>query len=392
MKASLAEPLLPPSHTGSQPTWRWRDVALVAVVGVLGPLSAHVALPDTAVAGLNAAALLVLAIALAAVIEHLAHLVGDVHGSLISASLANVVEFALSLVALRQGMLRFVQVSLLGTVLTSCLLIPGLSFIIRGLSEPRDKLNKHQGAMMSMVLQLASMAYCVATAYNVTESHTHSSACAVYCDARSMLGVSRVVAFMLLACYAVMLVWSTTTHSYLIAKRRSRYKAPQAAADRSVATAPAAAPGVGMSGVGGVGGVVATVACVLVLTLWVVLCADALLGSLDGATHGIGLTRHFAALVLVPNVGGMDAIVTATSLAIKGHVDLALSFAVGTAIQILLGVLPLLVLVSWLVSKGRHRVSLPSDVLHPAPPAVAAEGSASLLCTLLDEAWLSLAR
>ena len=103
-----------------------------------------------------------------------------------------------------------------------------------------------------------------------------------------------------------------------------------------------------------------------------------------------------AALVLVPNVGGMDAIVTATSLAIKGHVDLALSFAVGTAIQILLGVLPLLVLVSWLVSKrrgeGRHRVSLPSDVLHPAPPAVAAEGSASLLCTLLDEAWLSLAR
>ena len=100
MKASLAEPLLPPSRTGSQPTWRWRDVALVAVVGVLGPLSAHVALPDTAVAGLNAAALLVLAIALAAVIEHLAHLVGDVHGSLISASLANVVEFALSLVAL----------------------------------------------------------------------------------------------------------------------------------------------------------------------------------------------------------------------------------------------------------------------------------------------------
>ena len=149
-----------------------------------------------------------------------------------------------------------------------------------------------------------------------------------------------------------------------------------------------------MGGVGGVGGVVATVACVLVLTLWVVLCADALLGSLDGATHGIGLTRHFAALVLVPNVGGMDAIVTATSLAIKGHVDLALSFAVGTAIQILLGVLPLLVLVSWLVSnrEGRHRVSLPSDALHPAPPAVAAEGSASLLCTLLDEAWLSLAR
>ena len=138
MNASLAEPLLPPSRTGSQPTWRWRDVALVAAVGVLGPLSAHVALPDTAVAGLNAAALLVLAIALAAVIEHLAHLVGDVHGSLISASLANVVEFALSLVALRQGMLRFVQVSLLGTVLTSCLLIPGLSFIIRGLSEPRE--------------------------------------------------------------------------------------------------------------------------------------------------------------------------------------------------------------------------------------------------------------
>ena len=47
----------------------------------------------------------------------------------------------------------------------------------------------------------------------------------------------------------------------------------------------------------------------------------------------------------------MDAIVTAANLALKGHVDLALSFSVGIAIQILIGVLPVLVLVGWAIGQ-----------------------------------------
>ena len=114
------------------------------------------------------------------------------------------------------------QINLLGTVLTSCLLVPGLSFVLRGLSESRDKLNKHAGAMVSMCLLLASLAYSVTTAYNVTSQHKHS--CHQYCDVPQVTGISHLVAIVLLVCYAVLLVWSTVTHSHLIAKRRSKYK------------------------------------------------------------------------------------------------------------------------------------------------------------------------
>lgn len=393
----LAEPLLREAPAKEVPAWRWSDSAVVSIVGVAGPLVAWLQAPDLIVAGLNSAALLLLAIALAAVIELLAQMVGDVHGSLITASLANIVELALSLVALRQGMLRFVQINLLGTVLTSCLLVPGLSFVLRGLSESRDKLNKHAGAMVSMCLLLASLAYSVTTAYNVTSQHKHH--CQMYCDVQQVKGISHLVAIVLLLCYAVLLVWSTVTHSHLIAKRRSKYKKTSRLATASLAAAPAdAETGDAYNGGGGAiteeavgwlsnllkgdkakaadakaaadaeaasrtvstlnggsGGstwlLTATILGVLLLTLWVVVCANALLASLDGATKLLGLSRHFAALVLVPNVGGMDAIVTAANLALKGHVDLALSFSVGIAIQILIGVLPVLVLVGWAIGQ-----------------------------------------
>ena len=96
-------------------------------------------------------------------------------------------------------MLRFVQVNLLGSVVSSCLLIPGICFVARGLSNPRDKLNKHTGAMASLVLLLASLAYCVTTAFNVTtHSHRkHERECAVYCDDEPVLGISRLVALVL---------------------------------------------------------------------------------------------------------------------------------------------------------------------------------------------------
>uniref|UniRef100_A0A7S0Q366 Sodium/calcium exchanger membrane region domain-containing protein n=1 Tax=Coccolithus braarudii TaxID=221442 RepID=A0A7S0Q366_9EUKA len=343
---AATEPLLPNTQSRA-PTWPWAESVCVLAVGAAGPLSAWLRAPDVVVASITLAGLLILAIALAAVIESLAHMVGDVRGSIITASLANVVELVLSLVALRNGMLRFVQVNLLGTVLTSCLLIPGLSFLVRGLKEPRDKLNKHAGAMVSTVLLLASLAYTATTAYNVTTKHKPH--CRQYCDVYQVVGISRLVAIVLLSCYAIMLVWSTSTHSHLVAKRRSRYKLhkPYSSNDSTApvpAPAPVALPGVGISSA-------ILLVEVVVLMLLVVMCSDALVGSLDGATKGLGFSRHFIALVMVPNVGGMDAIVTASCLAVKGHVDLALGFAVGTAIQILIGVLPLLVLVGWAVGQ-----------------------------------------
>ena len=382
----------------------WLRIVAVAM-GVSGPAAAFIGMPDLLVASFNVVALVALAILLASAVEQLAHVAGPVVGSLIATTLSNVVALTLSLVALRRGMLRFVQVNLLGSVVSSCLLIPGICFVARGLSNPRDKLNKHTGAMASLVLLLASLAYCVTTAFNVTtHSHRkHERECAVYCDDEPVLGISRLVALVLLCCYAVMLVWSTMTHAHLTSKKRSSSEAKaaaseelkRAASDNSLVTLvscksapphrlefgsrlspisspvaqgmPPLAPPLGLASpvASPLGlappphpaaatparphsaGLVSLLTGPTLLTLWVAACAEALLGSLDGATRQLNLSHHFVTLVFVPNVGGVDSIITSCALSLKGNVDFALSFAIGSAIQILIGVLPLLVLVGW---------------------------------------------
>ena len=151
----------------------------------------------------------------------------------------------------------------------------------------------------------------------------------------------------------VMLLWSTTTHAHLVSKKRSctRKLANPGAAPlpRDDATDPEAAAAEGAAAEAGppAARLLSLLAATTLLTLWIAACADALLGALDGATRQLGWSHHFVTLVFVPLLGGIDGIVTAGALAYKGHVDFALSFAVGGAIQVLLGVLPVLVLVGW---------------------------------------------
>ena len=141
----LSEPLLGKDNAsapgrGAAPSLQLRISAVL--MGVSGPASAFLGMPDLLVASLNTGGIVALAILLASAVEQLAHVAGPVVGSLIATTLSNVVALTLSLVALRRGMLRFVQVNLLGSVVASCLLIPGVCFVARGLSNPRDKLNK----------------------------------------------------------------------------------------------------------------------------------------------------------------------------------------------------------------------------------------------------------
>ena len=77
-------------------------------------------------------------------------------------ALSNSVKFLIAVLALRKQMLRFVQVTLLGSVLFGSLLVPGVSFIARGikhLSHLKQKHNKHAAGMHSMVLLLAAFSY-----------------------------------------------------------------------------------------------------------------------------------------------------------------------------------------------------------------------------------------
>jgi len=86
------------------------------------------------------------------------------------------------------------------------------------------------------------------------------------------------------------------------------------------------------------------------LTAWAAVCAEFLLKAVDEAAAELQLTAHFAALVVVPMVGNIDTLVAAVRAAVSDNIDLALTLGLGSAIQITTGVIPALVLFSWLLS------------------------------------------
>ena len=90
-------------------------------------------------------------------------------------------------------------------------------------------------------------------------------------------------------------------------------------------------------------------------TAWIALCSGELFGdsneddvkAIEGAAAQLGVSPNFVALVLLPIVGNAAESYAAMSIAYRGRMDMALGTALGSALQLSLGIVPLLVLICW---------------------------------------------
>jgi Ca2+:H+ antiporter len=82
----------------------------------------------------------------------------------------------------------------------------------------------------------------------------------------------------------------------------------------------------------------------LVCTLLVAIESELLVDSLEEATASLGLTALFTGVILVPIIGNAAEHATAVTVAMKNKMDLSVSVAVGSSLQIALFVAPVLVL------------------------------------------------
>ncbi|KAF8752849.1 Sodium/calcium exchanger protein [Rhizoctonia solani] len=79
--------------------------------------------------------------------------------------------------------------------------------------------------------------------------------------------------------------------------------------------------------------------------------AEWLVDSIDGLTKNGNISREFVALILLPLVGNAAEHVTAVTVSVKNKLDLAITVAVGSSIQIALFVLPFLILLGWMIGQ-----------------------------------------
>lgn len=92
-------------------------------------------------------------------------------------------------------------------------------------------------------------------------------------------------------------------------------------------------------------------AVLIVVTILVAICADYLVGSIDDIVDSMHISKAFIGLILIPIVGNAAEHVTAVVVAIRNKMDLAMGVAIGSSIQIALGVTPFLVIVGWIIGR-----------------------------------------
>lgn len=89
----------------------------------------------------------------------------------------------------------------------------------------------------------------------------------------------------------------------------------------------------------------------LLSTGLVSVCAEFMVGSINGLVASSSVGEIFIGLIILPIVGNAAEHVTAITVAMKNKMDLAIGVAVGSSIQIALFVTPLMVVIGWAMEK-----------------------------------------
>ncbi len=255
--------------------------------------------------------------------EELAARSGPGIGGLLNVTFGNAPELIIALFALNAGLQEVVKASIVGSVLGNLLLVLGGSMVVGGIGREKQQFSPTAvTAQMSMLL-LAGAALLLPTVFVLVHGDplpkVGETIASTSSDVRTM---SDVVAVILLASYGAGLLFSLRTHKDLFNPGGDSDEAHDAwPVSRSVITLAVAGVAVGVM-------------------------SEILVGSLQEASKGLGLSPFFIGLIVVAIVGNAAEHWVALYFARKDKMDLTVNIAVGSGAQIALFVAPVLVLAS----------------------------------------------
>ena len=247
--------------------------------------------------------------------EKLAARVGEGIGGFLNATLGNAAELIIALVALRAGMLDVVKASLVGSIIGNLMLVLGAAFLAGGLKHPVQTFATIGARTQVGMLALAAMAILVPSVFAVAGGGKFVAQSVTF---------SIVVSVILLAVYALGLVFTLGTHAKLFQGEE------EASAEVHGETWPLAM----------------TIGVMAVVTLLIVWMSEILVGTVEHASKALGLSNLFVGVVVVAVVGNAAEHSTAVLVAMRNRMELAVGIAIGSSTQIALFVAPLLVLLS----------------------------------------------
>lgn len=256
--------------------------------------------------------------------EEIAVVLGPNLGGLLNATFGNATELIIGIVALKAGLVDVVKASLVGSIVGNLLLVLGLSMLLGGLRYKEQTFQPIVARGNASAMNLAVISILLPTAVDITSKGISQG---------TMQTLSSAVAVVLILVYGLTLLFSMKTHTYL-------YDVGLAGMDPEDLAAANLAPDEHAEPVN----VKLWIAVLLACTLMVAVESELLVDSLEEATSSLGLTSLFTGVILVPIIGNAAEHATAVTVAMKNKMDLSVSVAVGSSLQIALFVVPVLVL------------------------------------------------
>jgi Ca2+:H+ antiporter len=257
--------------------------------------------------------------------EALASRAGAGVGGLLNATFGNAAELIIALMALSKGLTGVVKASLTGSIIGNMLLVLGASALAGGIRFSQQRFNKTAARVSSTSLGLASIALIIPTVFHST-AEVRPGGWTPQAEQR----LSLAIAVVLLATYALSLLFSLVTHKGLFSG--SPESGEKISAGAKLAPQVSSARAISMLGVA---------------TLLVAFLSEFLVGSIEAARKSLGLTETFVGVIVVAVIGNAAEHSTAVWAAMKNKMDLSLGIATGSSVQVALFVTPVLVFASY---------------------------------------------
>ena len=209
--------------------------------------------------------------------------------------------------ALKNGEIRIVQSSMLGSILSNILLVLGCCFVA-GWRFHEQKFNETVASTMSSLMAVASASLIIpATLYAVMSGNSGKHE-----KEDNILILSHGTAIILLILYVMYLFFQLKTHADLFDEEAASGEGGQQ--QEAEILSPIAA-GIAL----------------VVVTLMVAVCAEYLVDSIDSIVETAHISKTFIGLILLPIVGNAAEHVTAVVVSYKDKMDLAIGVAIGSS-------------------------------------------------------------
>ena len=248
--------------------------------------------------------------------EEISFYSGPKIGGFLNGTFGNATELIISFFALKEGLFEVVKSSIAGSVIGNVLLVLGASMLAGGLKFKSQTFNKKVVEVSSSMLLFAVVGLCIPALF----THTVDPA---LLNTRYE-GLSIFVALMMIIIYALSLVFSFFTHKHIYT---TNSEDEGGTAKWSLKKA---------------------ILILIAATVLIAIESEFLVSGIESVTKSLGLSEFFVGIILIPIIGNAAEHSTAIVMAMKNKMDVALEIAIGSSLQIILFVTPVLIFLSLL--------------------------------------------